>query len=157
NPPCPGRLFGPPAGSPCLKSFCFLSLTTKINSEDPAGTGRAIPIGVIVVEDGSSREGPGMLRIARVDVDARHSLPTLKLEGKLVGPWVLELRRACDVLEAPPGCVRLNLSAVTFIDPAGIELLGDLIRRGARLPGARASSKNCSVAVGVERNPMSGG
>ena len=81
--------------------------------------------------------GPAMLKIARVDGDSSpsDSIPTLQLEGKLVGPWVDELSRACEELHTPPGRLRLNLAAVTFIDPAGITLLGDLIGRGATIAG----------------------
>jgi ABC-type transporter Mla MlaB component len=76
-----------------------------------------------------------MLKIARVDDGASDSIPTLKLEGKLVGPWVDELSRACEELQTPPSDLRLNLSAVTFIDSAGITLLDDLTRRGATIAG----------------------
>jgi ABC-type transporter Mla MlaB component len=74
-----------------------------------------------------------VLNIARVDDGASDSIRTLKLDGKLLGPWVDELRRACQELQTPPSGLRLNLAGVTFIDPAGIALLGDLIRRGATL------------------------
>lgn len=78
-----------------------------------------------------------MMRIARVDGGATQSgtIPTLQLEGKLVGPWVDELGRACAELQTPPSGLRLDLSAVTFIDPAGITLLAELVRRGATLTG----------------------
>jgi ABC-type transporter Mla MlaB component len=91
---------------------------------------------VFVVEDGRMfAGGPAMLKIVRVDGDTSpsHSIPTLKLEGKLVGPWVDELSRACDELQTSPSGLCLNVSAVTFIDPAGIKLLGDLIRRGTTI------------------------
>jgi hypothetical protein len=51
----------------------------------------------------------------------------------LLGPWVDELRRTCEQLQTPPGGLRLNLAGVTFSDPAGVELLDELIRRGATL------------------------
>jgi ABC-type transporter Mla MlaB component len=78
-----------------------------------------------------------MLKIARVDGETSPSgsIPTLRLEGKLVGPWVGELSRACEELRTAPSCLRLNLAAVTFIDPAGITLLSELIRRGATITG----------------------
>ena len=84
-----------------------------------------------------------MLKIARVDDGASDSIQTLKLEGKLLGPWVDELPRACQELRTPPSGLRLNLAGVTFIDPARIELLGDLIRRGLRSTPAQASSRSC--------------
>ena len=58
-----------------------------------------------------------------------------RLEGKLVGPWVDELSRACEQPETLPGGLRLDLSATTFIDSAGVELLDDLIQRGAIVVG----------------------
>jgi hypothetical protein len=55
---------------------------------------------------------------------------TFKLEGKLLGPWVDELRDVCtqplDRLEQ----VGLDLAAVTFVNAAGSELLHELTRRG---------------------------
>jgi ABC-type transporter Mla MlaB component len=57
--------------------------------------------------------------------------PTLKLEGKLKGLWVEELRDTCRELQ--PERMRLDLSALTFVDAAGAKLLGDLIRQGAQL------------------------
>ncbi|MFI5459829.1 MAG: STAS domain-containing protein [Isosphaerales bacterium] len=76
-----------------------------------------------------------MLRIARIDVDGNGLIQTLRLEGKLRGPWVDELIRACEDPQTPPSCLRLDLSALTFIDSAGAKLLDDLIRKGARVVG----------------------
>ena len=55
---------------------------------------------------------------------------TFKLEGKLLGPWVDELRNACTQPLAPLEQVGLDLAAVTFVNAAGAELLRELIRRG---------------------------
>jgi len=65
---------------------------------------------------------------------------TLVLEGRLVGPWVEELRRSC---EQPLGSTRdltLDLGTVSFVDRGGIELLRSLADRHARLT-------NCSPFV----------
>jgi anti-anti-sigma regulatory factor len=72
-----------------------------------------------------------VLRISQVT--GHDLIPTLKVEGKLRGPWVDELARACDELKGFPGCVSLDLSAVTFVDTAGVELLRLLLRRGVTL------------------------
>jgi hypothetical protein len=53
-----------------------------------------------------------------------------KLEGKLLGPWVDELRNACTQPFAPLEQVGLDLAAVTFVNAAGAKLLRELIRRG---------------------------
>jgi ABC-type transporter Mla MlaB component len=72
-----------------------------------------------------------VLRISQVKGD--DSIPTLKVEGKLRGPWVAELARACDELQGSSGCVSLDLSAVIFVDTAGVELLRALLGRGVTL------------------------
>ena len=72
-----------------------------------------------------------MLRITH---DHAHDLDsTIRLEGKLLGPWVMELARSCDELLRTPGSLRLDLSAVTFVDGAGVALLRDLLGRGVTL------------------------
>jgi ABC-type transporter Mla MlaB component len=72
-----------------------------------------------------------MLRITH---DHAHDLDsTIRLEGKLLGPWVTELARPCNELLRTAGSLRLDLSAVTFVDEAGVALLHDLLGRGVRL------------------------
>jgi hypothetical protein len=68
-----------------------------------------------------------MLRITRC-VDGDREL--LKLEGKLLGPWVAELTGVSPPGPAAAGA-RLDLAALTFVDEAGIRLLRDLLDRGA--------------------------
>ena len=72
-----------------------------------------------------------MLRIARVDDGGSRTTPALRLEGKLLGPWVTELSRACDELRVSPNALCLDFTDVTFIDSAGLGLIHDLIRQGA--------------------------
>ena len=60
-------------------------------------------------------------------------LNTIRLEGKLVGPWVAELARSCNELPCSPDCLRLDLSEVTFVDGPGVALLSDLLGRGVTL------------------------
>jgi ABC-type transporter Mla MlaB component len=76
-----------------------------------------------------------MLRIAPVDDGTSRAIPALKLEGKLLGPWVIELSHARDELHVPPDALCLNLTEVSFIDSAGLELLRNLIRQGATITG----------------------
>ena len=58
---------------------------------------------------------------------------TLKLEGRLAGPWVTELEDCWQSARTGRGrlAVRVDLSGVTFIDPAGKELLAALYAQGA--------------------------
>ncbi len=75
-----------------------------------------------------------MLRITRIDVHTGEPGWTLKLEGKLVGPWVDELSRTFEAF--PPtasGRLGLDLSDVTFIDSAGAKLLKLLIQEGVTI------------------------
>jgi len=52
----------------------------------------------------------------------------MKLEGKLIGPWVTECRRAW--LDLNPSLVRkkltVDLCGVTFADDSGVALLHDI-------------------------------
>ena len=57
----------------------------------------------------------------------------LKLEGKLVGPWIDELKSACDESLSTPERVCLDMRDVTFIDTAGARFLTGLIHDGARV------------------------
>jgi ABC-type transporter Mla MlaB component len=72
-----------------------------------------------------------MLRITHTQ--GHDSVLTLRLEGKLVGPWVTELARSRNELPCPPNRLRFDLSAVTFVDGPGVALLRDLLARGATL------------------------
>ena len=55
---------------------------------------------------------------------------TFKIEGKLLGPWVDELRNVCTQPLDRAEQVGLDLAAVTFVNAAGAELLRELIRKG---------------------------
>jgi ABC-type transporter Mla MlaB component len=72
-----------------------------------------------------------MLRITKVAGPS--SEQTLKLEGRLVGPWVDELLDTCSALLTGSSRIRLELSGVAFVDAAGAQLLRDLILRGVEM------------------------
>jgi hypothetical protein len=72
-----------------------------------------------------------MLRLTRIS--GKHPTETIKLEGKLLGPWVDEVRKACTVGAGPSSRINLDISALTFVDAAGEELLRDLIGRGVEV------------------------
>ena len=61
------------------------------------------------------------------------SAQTIQLEGKLLGPWLDEVREACAGAMAGSGRTRLDLAAVTFVDTAGVALLRELIRHGVEI------------------------
>ena len=69
-----------------------------------------------------------MLRIIRIVGSS--SVNTLKLDGKLLGSWVDEVRNTYALTMAKSSRCCLDLSALTFVDAAGAELLRDLIQSG---------------------------
>ncbi len=73
-----------------------------------------------------------MLRITPLDDSRGHGL---KLEGKIFGPWTDELRTACSSVANQTPRPRLDLAAVSFIDPTGAELLEELRSKGFDLVG----------------------
>jgi ABC-type transporter Mla MlaB component len=72
-----------------------------------------------------------MLRITPLPGDVPGT--TLKLEGKLIGAWVDELRAATSSPGEQGQQLRLDLAGVTYVDAAGTEYLRNLIRHGARI------------------------
>src|SRR5688500_12923001 len=75
----------------------------------------------------------GMLKVTTTD---RKQTVTLKLEGKLAGPWVQEVTRVW----ADAACTKrhyvVDLTAVTFIDNPGRALLETMSKRGAQFIAA---------------------
>jgi anti-anti-sigma regulatory factor len=69
-----------------------------------------------------------MLRLTRIA--DRQPSQTIQLEGKLLAPWVDEVRQACAAGMDSSSRISLDLSALTFVDAAGEGLLRDLIGRG---------------------------
>ena len=71
-----------------------------------------------------------MLMITRSD---RSDLTrTLKLEGKLLEPWIAQLESACGESLDSPDRVCLDLHDLMFVDAAGARFLASLIRDGAK-------------------------
>ena len=62
-----------------------------------------------------------MLRISRVA--ASPLLAALRVEGRIVAEWVPVLERECWLALLENGHVRLDLSAVTFVDGRGVAAL----------------------------------
>jgi hypothetical protein len=69
-----------------------------------------------------------VLRLTRIA--GTHWAQIIKLEGKLVGPWVDEVSKACAAGADPSNRINLDLSALIFVDAAGERLLRELIARG---------------------------
>jgi hypothetical protein len=70
-----------------------------------------------------------MLRITVVE--SSKIAVTLRVEGRITGPWVEELRTACDVHTFPDDVqLSLELADISFADAAGIALLRELRNTG---------------------------
>jgi hypothetical protein len=73
-----------------------------------------------------------MLRITVVESNAR--AVTLRVEGRIAGPWVEELRTTCNVHTGPdPIQLHLELEDVSFADAAGVLYLKELRNQGVGL------------------------
>ncbi len=69
-----------------------------------------------------------MLKISRIDGGNQAVL--LKLEGRIAGPWVGEVRKACEKF-LDEGCLlKLNLAEISFTDGSGVAALAALRARG---------------------------
>lgn len=68
-----------------------------------------------------------MLRISIID-DSDESI-RLSLEGRLVGPWVDELRKQSEQALSERKAVTLDLAKVWFVDLRGTDLLRELASR----------------------------
>ena len=79
-----------------------------------------------------------MLKISIIN-DSEQAIE-LQLEGKLVGPWVEELRKLSDEALSLQKNVSLDLEKVWFVDSRGVTLLRDLAKR-------HVSELNCSQFV----------
>lgn len=70
-----------------------------------------------------------MLRITMVESSAR--AVTLRVEGRIAGPWVEELRTACNLHNGPdPVQLYLELEDVSFADATGAACLKKLQEQG---------------------------
>jgi anti-anti-sigma regulatory factor len=73
---------------------------------------------------------------------------TVKLEGQLLGRWVPVVRDACRARGRRSGRLLLDLTAVTYADAAGAQLLRDLVGEGVEIAA-------CSGFVGELLHPES--
>jgi hypothetical protein len=73
----------------------------------------------------------------RIHVEERPEGVVIRLEGKLIAPWVEELARAWTSLpKGGPGGIQVALEALSFADEGGLALLRTMGRAGCRIGGA---------------------
>jgi anti-anti-sigma regulatory factor len=87
---------------------------------------------------------PELLLVLRITVTENTAQPAiLRLEGQLIGPWVGELRRACQEILDGGHSLTLDLADVSFLDGEGIALVQALDIR-------RVAVRNCSPFVAAQ-------
>ena len=66
----------------------------------------------------------------KISIQDDPHMPTLKLEGKLVGPWAQELNRVWDALEPSVATkkLRLDIRGMTYADKIGTRNLQRICR-----------------------------
>ena len=77
-----------------------------------------------------------MLKV--IDSGRQDGFTVLRLEGRVVGPWVEELRQASQKARGLREPLRLDLGEVSYLDAAGIDLLCELAGEGVALVNASA-------------------
>jgi ABC-type transporter Mla MlaB component len=82
-----------------------------------------------------------MLRITETDVAVDGT--KLRLDGKLAGPWVRELRLLCEPILARGEQIQIDCSGVSSLDSDGIALL-------QRLQVERVTLVNCSPYIKLQ-------
>ena len=73
----------------------------------------------------------------RITIDEKQECVIVRLEGRLIRPWVEEVEQCWKNVFATLGSrsVQVDLSAVTFVDTAGGALLTRMHKAGFRLAG----------------------
>lgn len=72
-----------------------------------------------------------MLKITQIAEDDMSM--TLKLEGRIVGPWVNALEKECKKYMGKPSRLSLDLSGVTNVDDQGIKMLRAMVGNQVKL------------------------
>src|ERR1700681_2040501 len=82
----------------------------------------------------------------RITIKTSDSSQIWELEGRLSGEWVCELNRLWKDRSPQAGLsAEVHLKAVSYIDPAGKELLAEMRQQGADIKGC-----GCMVGAFVE-------
>jgi ABC-type transporter Mla MlaB component len=79
-----------------------------------------------------------MLRISEAGTVNKRVI--LKLEGRIAGPWVAEMLKACEQFLREHRTLQLDLADVSFLDQIGTAAISSLKLRGVFL-------ENCSPFV----------
>jgi hypothetical protein len=78
---------------------------------------------------------------------------TLKVEGRLAGPWVEELKTCWAQASGQHHRVEVVLNEVTYIDEGGKKLLAEMHRKGVQLAAAGCMTR--AIIEGILRGEIS--
>lgn len=74
-----------------------------------------------------------MLIVSTVETDSNTTL--FRLEGRIIGSWVDELRKTCEENLSNRKQIVLDVSMVSFVDEQGVGMLQSLAHRNVKLTG----------------------
>ena len=72
-----------------------------------------------------------MLRITEETLNGKSA--RLRLEGQVIGPYVMEVQSSCERLLSTGGSLALDMGDVSFVDQNGVTLFKELISRHVSL------------------------
>ena len=85
----------------------------------------------------------------RITISKSQNATTLRVEGRLAGPWVDELERAWRAAADPgAGPIWVDLSDVTFVGEDGKRLLEVMYGEGARFKAATCGMRRLVEEIG---------
>jgi hypothetical protein len=88
----------------------------------------------------------------RITVSKNQNATTLRIEGRLAGPWVEELVLAWQAVVSDPSAGRaaVDLTDVTFVSEEGKKALEVIHGEGAKLMASRCATRR--LVEEIERN-----
>lgn len=90
----------------------------------------------------------------RITLDKNPRATSLRVEGRLTGPWVNELEQAWRAATSDPadGRVCIDLTDVTFIGDDGKQLLETMYAEGAKLKACGCANRRLIDEIGQAFN-----
>jgi hypothetical protein len=79
-------------------------------------------------KDANSYDQERRRTLLKISIQEHENLSILKIEGKLIKPWVLELDRAWSMISLGSRNLCLDICGMTFIDEEGKRILRDIFR-----------------------------
>ena len=89
----------------------------------------------------------------RITTDKNAQALTLRLEGRLEGPWVAVLAQCWSdaLLQSNPHRLRVDLNGVTFVDAQGKARLAEMYAQGAEFLGEQLETKAIVAEIRASR------